>query len=164
MYQQQLTKIFKKPFYCGVITHGMLEGKVVEEKHEPIISKEIFLRVNNIHQQSANYGVPHKKENEELPLKVFVKCGDCKQPFTGYLMKAKGIYYYKCRTTGCRCNKNANELNTAFANEFKTSIQYELESFFYEVSKDSFEQQAVLKKQLTEINNKIDSLQESLGV
>ncbi len=103
MYPQQLTKIFKKPFYCGMLVHGMLEGKVIEGNHERLISQELFLKVNSIHQKSFNYGVPHKKEDDNLPLKVFVKCGDCKEPFTGYLVKKKGLFYYKCRTTGCKC-------------------------------------------------------------
>ena len=34
MYKQQLTKLFKKPFYCGIISHSMLDGKVIESKHE----------------------------------------------------------------------------------------------------------------------------------
>ncbi|GGA89881.1 serine type site-specific recombinase [Puia dinghuensis] len=169
MYKQQLTKIFKRPFYCGILAHGLLEGKVVEGKHEPLVSKEIFLRVNNIHQQSPNYGVPHKKEQDELPLKIFVKCGDCGQPFTGYLMKARGLYYYKCRTNGCKCNKSAKQLHGLFSQqlesiaakeEAKQAIQYELENFYYDVSKDSFETQTTLKARLTEITHKLDTLQE----
>src|SRR6266540_6825496 len=47
MYKQQLTKIFKNPFYCGIICHNMLDGKVVEGTHEALINPEIFLKVNN---------------------------------------------------------------------------------------------------------------------
>ena len=53
MYKQQLTKIFKRPFYCGIINHGVLEGKIVEGDHEKMISPEVFLKVNNIHQSSG---------------------------------------------------------------------------------------------------------------
>jgi len=114
MYKQQLTKIFKKTFYCGLINHGLLDGKIVEGTHEPLVSKEIFLQANEIHQQSPGYGVPHKKEDDHVPLKLFVQCGDCGQPLTGYIVKAKGIYYYKCRTTGCRNNKNAEKMHRLF--------------------------------------------------
>ncbi|MBK7668651.1 MAG: hypothetical protein IPJ32_15720 [Sphingobacteriaceae bacterium] len=34
MYKQQLHKIFINPFYCGLVSHGMLNGKVVEGVHE----------------------------------------------------------------------------------------------------------------------------------
>ncbi|WP_133994079.1 recombinase family protein [Dinghuibacter silviterrae] len=173
MYKQQLTKIFKKPFYCGLIAHGMLDGRIVRGQHEPLISEEIFLRVNNIHQQSPNYGVPHQKENEQLPLKVFVKCGDCGEPFTGYIVRAKGLYYYKCRTTGCKCNKSAKRLHELFEEtlerlatkeDLAATIQHRLESFFYEVSKDRLEQQPALKRQLSDIDSKIDSLQEAFFI
>lgn len=109
MYKQQLTKIFKRPFYCGVINHGLLEGKIVEGNHEKLISKEIFLKVNDIHQSSGGYGVPHKKEQDEVPLKIFIRCDTCNQPFTGYVVKAKGLWYYKCRTEGCKCNRSAKK-------------------------------------------------------
>jgi len=125
MYKQQLTKIFKSPFYCGILAHGLLEGKVVQGNHEPLVSKKIFLRVNEIHQQSANYGVPHKKEVDQLPLKIFVKCGDCGEPFTGCIVKAKGLYYYKCRTSGFKCNKSAKQLNNLFAQELERDIAKE---------------------------------------
>lgn len=62
MYKQQLTKIFKNPFYCGLVVHGLLEGEVVEGKHEALISKNLFLKVNSINKSQSGYGVPHKKE------------------------------------------------------------------------------------------------------
>ena len=93
MYKQQLHKIFVNPFYCGLVAHGMLNGEVVEGKHEPMISKELFLTVNNIISESTRYGVPHKMENDNLPLKVFLKCLECGEPLTGYYMKKKKIHY-----------------------------------------------------------------------
>lgn len=169
MYPQLMTKVFKRPFYCGILVHGMLNGKAVEGNHEKLISPEVFLKVNGIHQQSFNYGVPHKKENDNLPLKVFVKCGDCNEPLTGYVVKAKGLFYYKCRTTGCRCNKSAKELHELFKTELAnwtlkqeniTSVQYALENVYYDLSQDNGEQEIVLKAQLAEVNKKIDTIEE----
>lgn len=80
MYKQQLHKIFINPFYCGLISHGMLNGKVVEGVHEKMISKEVFMRVNNVVSSSSKFGVPHKSEDINIPLKVFIKCSDCNQP------------------------------------------------------------------------------------
>ncbi len=170
---QQLTKIFKRPFYCGLIAHGMLDGKIVPGRHEGLVSQEVFLRVNNIHANAPNYGVPHEKENDMLPLKVFVRCGDCGQPFTGYLVKKKDLYYYKCRTAGCKCNVSAVKMHDLFGKELQrlsvkpeliTSISYRLESFYHEVTKDQSELQVELKKQLGELDKKIDSLQENYYV
>ena len=173
MYKQQRTKIFKKPFYCGIINHALLDGKVVEGQHEPLISKEVFLRVNNIHEQSSGYGVAHKKENNQVPLKVFIKCADCGEPFTGYIVKAKNIWYYKCRTTGCRCNKNAAKLHKKFKEllskfavkeELIPAVCYQLEYAYHEVNKEKLEQEQTLHLQLNEVAKKIDAIEEKYFV
>ena len=170
MYKQQLTKIFKRPFYCGVINHGLLEGKIVEGNHEKLISKEIFLKVNDIHQSSGGYGVPHKKEQDEVPLKIFIKCDTCNQPFTGYVVKAKGLWYYKCRTEGCKCNKSAKRIHELFEqllhqyrvdNTLIEALKSALLDEYNEINKEGLEQQIFFNNQLKEINIKIDNLEES---
>ncbi|MVT09504.1 recombinase family protein [Chitinophaga tropicalis] len=175
MYKQQLTKIFKKPFYCGLINHGLLDGRVVQGNHEPLISQELFLKVNDIHISSPQYGVPHERENKYLPLKIHVRCDVCLQPMTGYARKKKTrtgiivIYYYKCRTNGCCCNKNADQLHESYGNllgqygvkePLIPVIFYELSAYFNEITKDIVAQEASLKVQLTEINKKIDAIEE----
>lgn len=57
LYPQQLCRIFANPFYCGYITHGLLEGKIVEGVHEKLITPDQFLHINEIRQQSPQYGV-----------------------------------------------------------------------------------------------------------
>jgi len=69
MCKQQLHKIFINPFYSPVIAHGMLNRKVIEGVHEKMISKEAFLKVNGIIQSLTRFGVYHKTENENIPLK-----------------------------------------------------------------------------------------------
>ncbi|MEO5562795.1 MAG: hypothetical protein ABIR18_05150 [Chitinophagaceae bacterium] len=32
----------------------------------------------------------------------------------GYIVKVKGLYYYKCNNRGCNCNKNAEGLQDIF--------------------------------------------------
>jgi site-specific DNA recombinase len=88
MYKQQLSKLFRKPFYCGILNHKMLDGKVIEGTQEKLISRELFLKVNEININASGNGVPHKKEDNNIPLKVFIKCDDCGEPFTGYIVNA----------------------------------------------------------------------------
>ena len=176
MYKQQLTKTFKRPFYCGIINHGLLDGKIVEGQHEKLISPEIFLKVNAIHQQAPTFGVPHKKEDDHLPLKVFCKCSICQEPITGYVRRKKTktkvlhFYYYKCRKSGCRCNRNAREMHDLFQDmldsltlkeELIPAMQFELERLYYESIKDSVQQEALLKEQLAEVNKKIETADEN---
>lgn len=169
MYKQQLHKIFVNPFYCGMIAHGMLNGKVIEGKHEKMIRREVFLKVNGIIEGSTRYGVPHKSENENLPLKVFMWCSDCNQPFTGYIVKKKNLFYYKCRTKGCKCNKSVREIHAKFENllseivikpELMAPILYQLENTFIDLNKGNTESEKGLKSRLTEVNKKVDTLEE----
>jgi site-specific DNA recombinase len=88
--------MLKSPLYCGLLAHNLLEGEVVQGKHEPIISQEIFLSVNGILKSNNNHGYAVSEENNALPLKKFMVCEHCGEPFTGYIAKKKNG---KCATT-----------------------------------------------------------------
>jgi hypothetical protein len=47
---QRVSDIIKNPFYCGLILHNLLEGKVVEGNHEKLVSNELFLKANQVKQ------------------------------------------------------------------------------------------------------------------
>jgi site-specific DNA recombinase len=119
------------------------------------------------------YGVPKCKEKEEVPLKVFIRCSVCNTPFCGYVVKKKNLWYYKCRTKGCRCNRRAIQLHSQFKNLLQQytvndtllpEIQYTLEYLFTSMNKDREEQQRELQVQLNEINRKIDTVEEKYFV
>lgn len=119
-----MSKIFKNPFYCGLLAHNLLKGEVLPGNHEPIISKRTFLAVNDIMQERNNHGWQVAQEPEELPLKGYVRCAKCGTPMTGYITKSKNgkprktpIAYYKCRIDGCRKNINAKHLGEVFRQE-----------------------------------------------
>lgn len=169
MYKQQIYKIFKNPFYCGLIAHGMLDGKVVEGKQEKMVSQDVFFKIHDLRIASTKYGVPHKKENEAVPLKVFLKCEDCGEPLTGYVVKKKNLYYYKCRKKGCQCNKSAKDMHKMFIadlgklevkEEFLQGIAYELEHAYYNQNKDNAEKEIALNKRLSELKLEMDRLDE----
>ena len=169
MYKQQLTKIFKKPFYCGIINHKLLDGRITEGTHEKLVSREIFLKANDLHRQAANYGVPHKKELDEVPLKVFIKCGDCGEPFTGYVVKAKNLWYYKCRTKGCRCNKNAGQIHKQFEQlladytlkpEAVEPVKYQMTYTLEKFNEANTAQEKTLTEQLAQEQKKLHNIEE----
>ncbi|GAA4727414.1 recombinase family protein [Flavisolibacter ginsenosidimutans] len=110
----RMSEILQNPFYCGILSHSLLEGEMIEGKHEKLISKELFLRAN---EQKAK--IPHGYKanllNENLPLKLFVKCDSCKENLRGYIVKAKNLYYYKCDNgSQCSCNVSAKKLHGLF--------------------------------------------------
>ncbi len=171
--KQHLTKIFKNPFYCGLLSHNMLEGELVEGTHEPLISRALFLKVNEIHQNNSGYGVSHKRQQDEVPLKVFVRCEDCNEPFTGYVVRAKGLWYYKCRTKGCKCNKSAKKMHEKFLSlledyhikeELTAPLFAHFEDEWQQINKEGFELDKSYRKQLAEVESKIEGIEESYYV
>lgn len=167
MYKQQIYKIFKNPFYCGLIAHGILDGKVVEGTHEKMVSQEVFFKIHQLRVSSTKYGVTHSKENEAIPLKVFMKCGDCGEPMTGYIVKKKNLYYYKCRKKGCKSNKSAKDMHKLFLDklseysvkkELLKAIAYELDHAYNSQNKDNAEKEKDFTKRLVDLKENIEKL------
>ncbi len=169
IYKQKLSQIFSNPFYCGVIANKMLNGKLINGNHPSIVSQDDFLLVNDIRKTANKFGVPHQMEIEALPLKVFMKCGKCNKGYTGYIVKKKNLYYYKCRSIGCGCNKNAKDLNKVFE-AFLTNYQIQPEFIqpLYKIMSEKFggliaeneEQKMQLKVHLSELQKNIDKVEE----
>ncbi len=170
IYKQKLSMIFSNPFYCGILSNKMLEGKLVEGTHEKMISKELFLKVNDVRAAAkGKYGVVHQKEHQNVPLKVFMKCDDCGNSYTGYVVKSKNIWYYKCRTKGCCNNKNAKEVNNDFQMFLSNyTIQphlvqpllYTFKQQFTKLDESKVEEENALKQNLKTIQTKIDRIEE----
>jgi site-specific DNA recombinase len=167
---KRLHDIFKNPFYCGVIITKMLPGEVIEGKHEPIISKENFLK---IHSKERIEIKEYEKDRIELPLKHSVFCHVCKGPLTGFLVKQKGLYYYKCRTANCNCTKSALKLHDEFAKElskfeipkeFSEELKAVMEYTFEEITQESTSSITTSKKKITELKKKINTLEERFAL
>ena len=164
--ERRLSEMFKNPFYCGVLVSKMIPGEIIEGKHQALVSKEDFLKINSIETHHPKH---RKAENDNLPLKQFIYCESCKLPLTGYLVKKKGLYYYKCRTKGCSCNKSAKSLHNTFTEDLKT---YQLDPKYKDVVKDVMTytydnitkeirtQKKSVKKTITELSTKIESIEE----
>lgn len=110
---KKLTDLFRNPFYCGLIVNSLIPGEVIQGKHEALISKEVFLKIHNILQVGET---PRKYsfDDENLPLKMFVKSSVCGTPYTGFVVRKKGLYYYKNRRKGSKENRSAKKLHEEF--------------------------------------------------
>ncbi len=101
-----------------ILTSKMIPDQVIEGNHEAMISKGLFLKVHSIRQEKRIHGFVNKKNNDNLPLKIFAKCDKCRKGMTGYLMKKKNLYYYKCRTKGRKVNRSAKVMYQLFNKAF----------------------------------------------
>lgn len=165
---RRIGEILCNPFYCGKLTHKALEGEVVNGKHEKLISEAIFLEANNI-MAEKKIGLQTKKERKEIALKRFVKCSNCNQPMRGYISNGWDVPYYKCNTIGCKCNRNANIINSQFesmldgykvSNEVLPFIKDQLFLTFQEHNASLIENESIVKSHLKELQSKIERLEE----
>ncbi|MBE8714855.1 recombinase family protein [Sphingobacterium hungaricum] len=168
--RMQISRVLHNPFYCGLIVHNMLEGRVVEGNHEQLISKEVFLRVNGLMKDNA-HGYTINEENVAIPLKRFVCCGHCGMPLRGYVVKRKKIHYYKCNTKACNNNKNAKDLNDMFARileVFKIEeakdiiklIKTQTIALFNQLTANKQDDYKLLQKEYSDLEKKIIRLEE----
>lgn len=165
--KQKLSELFANPFYCGILSHNLLNGEVLEGKHEKLIPKEIFLKVNNL--KGKNGKGKHSKDFTEVPLKGFVKCGDCGTSFIGYLVKKKNLWYYRCNKNGCKCNRNTQIMHKSFLKRLDQlaipereiePVKDEFIRFFNDTEKENIEVAEKLKIALIEVNRKIEAIEE----
>ena len=165
IYKQRLSDIFRNPVYCGLLTSSLIEGEVVQGIHKPIVSKEIFLKVNGINKNKSSHNV----KNDNLPLKGFTSCINCGSPLTGFLVKAKGIYYYKCKTNGCSCTRNTKVLHQHFKDilskyqidkRLMSPLKKQLKNTFEYFNKADRENLPILNRNLNAIEEKIEKMQE----
>tara|TARA_B100000508_G_C11465630_1_gene282070 strand:+ start:17729 stop:18982 length:1254 start_codon:yes stop_codon:yes gene_type:complete len=168
--ERRIHEIFKNPFYCGILVCNMLPGEINEGRHPKIVSRKDFLKIN---QAESNHPKKHAQGNESLPLKQFAYCDNCNTPLTGFLVKRKGIYYYKCRTKGCSCTKSANQLHESFSKElskFQIDDQYHdiikdvMEYVYESVTHESRDKEAKVKKKITELKKKLEAIEERFAI
>ncbi len=171
--EKKLNELFLNPFYCGLIISKMIPGQVIEGRHEPLISRELFLEVHNIRKEKRVHGFVHEQENENLPLKVFIKCDKCGQAMTGYIVKKKNLYYYKCNTKGCKVNRSAKTMHELFK---KTISVFKVAKEEFEIVKMQLEEQMdiffksridntnALKSKLKGLKMKLDTIEERFAI
>jgi site-specific DNA recombinase len=165
---KRISHYFLNPFYCGIIVSRMVPGEMIEGKHPPLISKSTFLKV---HQNLEKFGGGYKIEPEvdELPMKQFVKCDCCENNMTGYLVKKKGIFYYKCNTVGCANNRSQKVLHQKFKELLQ---QYTIDQKFAPILKKMFthlliqrtavnkNDKKALEVELASLKKKMDDIEE----
>ena len=168
MWHQKLAYIFRNPFYCGVLSHASLDGQPIEGTQEKLISKEIFLKVNEVLKENKQ-GYSINYDNDDIPLKNFLKCGHCGCNMPGYIVKKKNLWYYKCRKKGCGNNKSANELHASFTEvlssftfpeKYIKVIQEQVVRTYYKNTRENIDDSESFKKQLNVIQIKLERLEE----
>ncbi|MBQ2959158.1 MAG: serine recombinase, partial [Alistipes sp.] len=114
-----------------------------------------------------------KAETPRFPLKRHIRCAEDGLPLTAYTVKRKNIDYYKCNRTGCKNNVSAKKLHRLYAEllDSYTIPPMLLEWFsdvvsgiIFEEDSEHKEQLSLLKKQKSELENKLKKCKVSRGM
>ena len=131
--------IIRNPLYMGKIkieAHGEHPSQIVDGIHSPIISQELFYRVQEVldGRRKKNAQPMIHSVHEKLPLRGILKCPECGKKLTGSGSLGNGgrFFYYHC-SKGCKVRFRAELVNNAVN---KIICQIKVESIF----KDLYEE------------------------
>ncbi len=110
-------KIIRNPIYIGKIrieAMGELPAQIVEGHQTPIISQELFIRVQDLLEgrRKKNAQPIRHTVHELLPLRGILQCPKCGKKLTGSGSKGNGgrFFYYHC-SKGCKVRFRAEKAN-----------------------------------------------------
>ena len=127
-------------YYGGVYIKGYKNEPetVVDGIHEPIITKSLFFKVQDVlDNRRKKYHIAHKKINEHFPLKGFLNCPSCQKPLTASTSKgrSKKYTYYHC-ISPCNQRYKIEDVNTWFDDFLQSiTIKKEIQILLYEMIK-----------------------------
>ena len=96
------------PFYYGMMLHN---GKYYPGKHEPLISKDLFDKAQQVSQGNSR----PRPQTHLFPLRGLLKCETCGCALTASLKK--GHQYYYCTNGKGNCEEHKKYMREIFLNE-----------------------------------------------
>jgi DNA invertase Pin-like site-specific DNA recombinase len=110
---QTFQMVLRNPLYAGWVNiPSDPDFQSVRGLHQPIVSQELFDRVQAVLDGRAPVAAPKRKFNPDFPLKRIIRCDACHTPLTGGLCggRSKKYGYYWCRKPQCGAVKVRIEL------------------------------------------------------
>ena len=105
---ETFNRMLRNPRYAGILS---VNGWKTESRgnYEPLISVEVFRRVQDILAGRRVSVTPRNRNNPDFPLRNFVLCGHCRKPLTASWSRGKmGVKYAYYRCQNRRCPSPAN--------------------------------------------------------
>ena len=173
--KNQLSDMWRKPFYAGIIVNSLLEHPV-QGNWEPMVSELDFLRINEMLNAPKRVQYASEAANIHRPLSRFLICAGCGNQLTGYEAKKKKLHYYKCnKCKGATFNavsvgKSRNVgLNDRFSEllskynlreDLVEPFKLQLDKFFQFNHQDLISSIAILEREVKSSDMKLKSLDE----
>lgn len=98
IHDSMVHRLLTNPFYAGLF---MWEGQLIQGKHQPAVSLEVFHRVQSTIRRSAT----RRSKHHFFPLTGLVKCGECGHSVTAQHSTNRfgsKYVYYRCTRKGTR--------------------------------------------------------------
>jgi site-specific DNA recombinase len=163
-------KLIRNPLYAGKIFIEASKDQaatIIDGKHKPIISTELFYEVQNIltgKRRNNNQPIYHSIR-KQLPLRGKFKCPECGRFLTGSGSKGNGgrYFYYHC-TKGCKTRFRADMLDNKVYNIIKNiKVDSAVKDAYLAIVRDFLDGKNQHKgSRLTNLNNEIESLQKRI--
>ena len=172
--KQKLSELFRNPFYCGLLAHKFLEGELVEGNHPPLVSIEVFKKVNDILEKSHGSGYEQKVDKEYAPLLGTIKCPVCGKNLSASestKMRKKfgrSVGYYVCSRKGCKYNTSTKKVHEAYevlvgdyglSNHLSYVLKMQMEKLLQTMNKGNREIMDSLKKRLVTKKREIEQVE-----
>ena len=174
--KQRWSFIFRNIFYAGYFAHPFLQGEVIKGPHEPLVSLDDFLKVNNIILKSHNRGYETKTDKPYAPLLGVIRCPHCGHNLTASLSTkmrkrfGRDVGYYVCSRKGCKCNASTKKVNEVFEGWLNTVsfpsrelLEAQLAKALPILNKNSQDEVASIKVNLTKKENEIERIEYNLA-
>lgn len=176
--KQNISNMWRRPFYCGIQKNALLEGNPIKGKWEPLVSEEVFWGVQQI-LDGNHQGYHIQTENESRPLVGTLYCPKCGKKLTGYIVRKKKRHYYKCQK--CRGvsiaadssqkvkTLGAHEMFLALLSSYQMGEKYiqpfkiQLIKTFQSMKAETFVVRKSYEKQLAVLQAELDILLERYG-
>ena len=115
---ETLNRVLRNPRYAGILAVNRW-GIESEGAYEPLISVEVFRRVQEVLAGRRTSITPRNRNNPDFPLRNFVLCGHCQKPLTASWSRGKmrvKYAYYRCQNRRCPspANVRRQELESGF--------------------------------------------------
>ena len=155
-------KRIRNPIYCGKIVIKAYKDEpeeIVKGLHEPIISEELFYKVQDVLDGKKKKGFKTGTKSNLLPLRGFLICPKCGKNWTGSGSMGNGgkFYYYHCQT--CKGRVRAEVIHNSFSEWLDTfSFKPEIAQLYLEMVETKF------KKEGSEKNKEIQKVKKELNV
>jgi len=157
----QYQHILKNPLYYGMFRYN---GEVYEGTHEPIITKKLFEKCQEVMKRRAK----PKKAKKTFALRGLMQCGECGRMITAEIQK--GYTYYRCTKRLTKCTQKyireeelAKQIRSFFqkvslCDDWTRKILRELEKDKNEAIQSSRPVRQKIERDISNIDDKVNKL------